>query len=125
MCNCPRMKVGRDFVYLMKVMTHSSECAGIDNFIAELPDPVSLITLSQCDVSRWLTATSVSLYEQTGITNNRFVCQNAEGTVVLTPEGCEFVRDGLAKQALGQETAHAGPSHAIRDGRFHYVEGVH
>ncbi|QIG76060.1 hypothetical protein EVC24_039 [Rhizobium phage RHph_I4] len=122
MCNCPNMRFGRDFVYLMKAMTHSSQMEDIDNFIASIPENVSILAMSQCTVHRWVEATSLELYERTGVTNNRYICQNAEGTIVLTPEGCEFVKDCMDKQAEGRETSGISPTRALREFRVHYPD---
>lgn len=119
MCNCPQMNASRDFIFMMKVVSHTSEQAGINNFLAEMPEDLSHIKVASCTLDRWVISTSLTLYELTGAKNNQFICQDETGTVTVSPEGCEYIADCMKSQQSGIETGLKGYPRAVGEFRVH------
>lgn len=119
MCNCPQMLVGRDLLYLMKAVTHTSAQHGIDAMINQSPDDASTLSVHQCNLDRWVLTTSLAIYEATGNPSNRYICQDASGKVLVSPEGCDFTLRNLAAQKAGKQTGNAGYARAAQEGRLH------
>lgn len=112
MCTCKPIAVSRDFLALMRIASHESYRATIDNYGSMLPANASFFLMPSCEATAWAMNTALSLYEMTGIVN--LVEQRGDLSVVPSPAGYEFISSYMCEEIKDGDLKGGSPEMWLR-----------